>query len=276
MQRYLYVVDLPTVGLSFALLCIILTATSLIHRRVAFVRSLYIFVALLGVVLVSILGPHAFARSESRTSLLTSSALGLFEALPALLINVLCSAFLLGSPVPRRARIADASTSQFGYAPTPRRGRFMAGRMAIGEPTDVALAVAVGIVSLSVVVHEIGVLLSLALMAATWSVAALLNLLPVTDRTPDLERHYEALEDDHEGAVGHGRSGALAIETVTLRSRTEARQILGYQQLGNRSLLDGRLITTLAVPLVVSLGMPVVGEVCALVALCVAVWSIRR
>jgi hypothetical protein len=275
-QRYLYVVNLPTVGLSFALLCIMLCATTLVHRRIAFVRSLYIFLALLGVVLVLILGPHAFEHSESRHGLLTSSAIELFEALPALLINALCAAFLLGSPLPRRSQLAPASRPGLVDAATPRLGRFMAGHMAIGGLTDVALAAALGLVSLSVIAHEIGVLLSLALVAAAWSIAAILNVFPIAERAGRLDRHYEPLDIDPEVSVGSHRSATLVIEIASMRSRTEVRQDLGHQQLGNRSLLDGRLITSLAVPFIVSLGMPVVGEVGALLALCVAMWGIRR
>src|SRR5215510_2763094 len=88
------------VGLSMVLLALVFLAAALIRKRSRHLRALFVPTAVIGGFLALALGPEGVGRFVDSNGIFPDQTFAVWEALPALLINVMAASLLLGEPLP--------------------------------------------------------------------------------------------------------------------------------------------------------------------------------
>src|SRR5215510_11283290 len=88
------------VGLSMVLLALVFLAAALIRKRSRHLRALFVPTAVIGGFLALALGPEGVGRFVDSNGIFPDQTFAVWEALPAMLINVMAASLLLGEPLP--------------------------------------------------------------------------------------------------------------------------------------------------------------------------------
>ena len=142
----------------------------------------------------------------------------------------------------------------------------------IRDRRETWLIVGTAVLSLLPIDNAFGPALALGLIAATWSTAAVVDLGPFSDS----HAQTSVRNLDFQTLMTRDSVGVVLIDAPPPRLRSDPRRRLGVLVLGNRPLLDRRIIIALAASLIVTMGRPAVAGVSAMVIASAALWSLRR
>ncbi|MGE3798788.1 MAG: sodium/glutamate symporter, partial [Thermomicrobiales bacterium] len=114
-------------GYALVALCLIFAAASMIRRRTPALRAYFIPVAVIAGFLMLGLGPEGLGRLTDNSGLFTESMVEVWQALPGLLVNVMCASMLLGERLPGPRMIWKISGPHAIFAGLSSFGQFAVG-----------------------------------------------------------------------------------------------------------------------------------------------------
>src|SRR5215471_2428585 len=112
------------VGESVVLLALVFLAAALIRKWSRHLRALFVPTAVIGGFLALALGPEGVGRLTGSDGIFPDRTFAVWQALPALLINVMSASLLLGERLPAPRKIWGISRSHVVMAGIMSAGQF--------------------------------------------------------------------------------------------------------------------------------------------------------
>src|SRR5262245_54086441 len=118
-------------GLSFVILSLVFAAAALIRRWARPLRALFLPTAVIGGFLALGLGPEGLGRLTGGDGIFSRETFSVWQALPGLLINVMCATLLLGERLPPLKTIWEISGAHVIFASSMSAGQFAVGSILV-------------------------------------------------------------------------------------------------------------------------------------------------
>jgi len=118
-------------GLSFVILSLVFAAAALIRRWARPLRALFLPTAVIGGFLALGLGPEGLGRLTGGDGIFSRETFSVWQALPGLLINVMCATLLLGERLPPLKTIWEISGAHVIFASIMSAGQFAVGSILV-------------------------------------------------------------------------------------------------------------------------------------------------
>ncbi|CAN5703131.1 sodium/glutamate symporter [soil metagenome] len=115
------------VGMAFVTLSLIFAGAALIRRWTPPLRALFIPTAVIGGFLAMLLGPEGLGRLIDSRGIFSPETFSVWQALPGLLVNILCASLLLGERLPTLRGIWQASSQHVIMGGAMSFGQFAVG-----------------------------------------------------------------------------------------------------------------------------------------------------
>src|SRR5262245_61018744 len=112
------------IGLSLVMLSVVFACAGLIRRWSRPLRALFIPTAVIGGFLALGLGPEGIGRLADGNGIFSTETFAVWQALPGLLVNVMCAALLLGERLPSLKTIWSISGTHVIMASVMSAGQF--------------------------------------------------------------------------------------------------------------------------------------------------------
>lgn len=119
------------VGRALVILSLVFAFAALIRRSSRLLRALFIPTAVIGGFVILALGPDGMGRITGGNGAFSAEMLGIWKALPGLLINVMCTSLLLGERLPPLGSVWKVSSSHAILASIMSAGQFAVGSIVV-------------------------------------------------------------------------------------------------------------------------------------------------
>lgn len=115
------------IGLAFITLSLVFAGAALIRRFTPQLRALFIPTAVIGGFLAMLMGPEGVGRLLDSRGVFSPETFAVWQALPGLLVNILCASLLLGERLPPIRGIWQASSQHVIMGGVMSFGQFAVG-----------------------------------------------------------------------------------------------------------------------------------------------------
>lgn len=123
--------DAQTVGLSLALLGVVLAIGWTVRLKVGVLRRLFIPASVVSGFLVLLLGPQVLGEFTDSDGIIPESVMDVWRVIPGLMINVVFGAIMLGKTLPKPRALWDAAAPHALFGAFLSFGQFALGGLAV-------------------------------------------------------------------------------------------------------------------------------------------------